>query len=279
MGALLWLASYPKSGNTWLRAFLHNLLMNPDVPVPPNQMTRFALSDTHKAWYRAANNGQPVDQPSSDVLASLRVSAQRAMTQASRDTVFVKTHALNADYHGVPLIVPQVTAGAIYVVRNPLDVALSVVPHYGLPLDQAIERLALVTGGSAEDPENVPQLISSWSAHVESWTARPSPQLHVVRYEDMIDKAFATFQGIARFLGLDPPRDRLQKAIRFSSFRTLQQLEATHGFTERSPTAERFFREGRSEQWRSQLSKDQVARIVADHRDQMTRFGYVPPGY
>ncbi len=62
MGAIIWLASYPKSGNTWLRAFLHNLLRNPSQPADINQLDRFALGDSQKMWY-----AEVADRPLADM--------------------------------------------------------------------------------------------------------------------------------------------------------------------------------------------------------------------
>lgn len=102
----------------------------------------------------------------------------------------------------------------------------------------------------------------------------------MVRYEDMLGKPQRTFAGIARFLGLKPPRDRLQRAIRFFSFKVMRGQEDRHGFRENvSVTSDRFFRQGTAGQWKQVLTPEQVARIVNDHRDQMNRFGYVPPGH
>jgi hypothetical protein len=123
---------------------------------------------------------------------------------------------------------------------------------------------------------HVHELLGSWSEHVESWTARPSSGLHVVRYEDMLDKPQATFGGIAAFLGLKPPRERLERAIARSSFKVLQDKERRHGFKEKSEKAERFFREGRAGQWRKLLGPEQIDRVVSAHSHQMQRFGYLP---
>ena len=59
----------------------------------------------------------------------------------------------------------------------------------------------------------------------------------------------------------------------------LRKLEDEKGFKERSEVAERFFREGRKEQWREKLSEAQVRRLVEEHRAQMARFNYIPEGY
>jgi hypothetical protein len=275
MGGIVWLASYPNSGNTWLRAFLHNLLLNPQRPVRPNELNRFALGTSNAYWYRKYID-KPGNEFTAQELAELRPRVQRDYTQAFPDSVFVKTHYPVAEDAGVPLISMQHTAGAIYVVRNPLDVCLSAADHYAMSIDETIEFMADVGRTVTGDAHAVREPISAWSEHVASWTGEPNPRLHVMRYEDMLARPDKTFAALARFLGLDPPRDRLRRAIKFSDFRTLRRLEAEFGFDERSNKAERFFRAGKSGEWRRALTADQVARIVERHRAQMARFGYLP---
>ncbi len=278
MGALVWLASYPKSGNTWLRAFLHNLLRAPAKPMNINEIDSFTLGDSHAAWYRPLT-GKPPDQLSPEDLAELRPKAHRAMMTAHPDSVFVKTHSYLGESRGVPLITMDCTAGAIYVVRNPLDVVLSFADHFGLSVDKALEAMARDDGLSSPTEGHVRQFIGSWSMHVRSWTQQPNSQLLVLRYEDMLDTPFKTFGRTARFLGLKPPRARLSKAIRFSSFKSLKSQEDRAGFKERSENSRRFFRAGKKDQWKDKLTPEQVRAIVDRHREQMSRFGYIPKGY
>ncbi len=281
MGGIIWLASYPKSGNTWMRAFLHNLLTNAKKPVEPNDLDKFTLGNKAAGWYAPYAAGKPLSELTPAELAKFRPLVHRDFTLASQDSVFVKTHAyLGEDECGVPLITMQYTAGAIYIVRNPLDVCLSMTHHFGCSVDAAIEYLGFIRNSmGGGDGESVPEPVSTWSMHVKSWTGEPNPRLLTVRYEDMLDKPFIAFGNVCRFLSLKPPQDRLERAIKFSSFEMLRKLEEQKGFKERSESAERFFREGRKDQWREKLSEAQVRRIVDAHREQMQRFGYVPDGY
>jgi hypothetical protein len=99
--------------------------------------------------------------------------------------------------------------------------------------------------------------------------------LKIIRYEDLYNRPSKSFRSIVRFLGLQPPKPRLQKAIRFSSFDTLKKLEDTEGFNERSGKAERFFRKGVPAQWKDELTEKQVARIVETQAAEMRRFAYM----
>ena len=173
----------------------------------------------------------------------------------------------------------DVTAGAIYVLRNPLDVVLSMTHHYGIDLDQAIARMANEGALTSEGEEHVPEFHSSWSTHVKSWTANPSSQLYVVRYEDLLLKPRKYFKQVSAFLGLKPPRERLERSIRNSSFKALKAQEEKGGFKEKSRHAQSFFREGKTEQWQEKLSDAQIRQIISDHREQMERFNYVPKDY
>ncbi|MEX2648693.1 MAG: sulfotransferase domain-containing protein [Alphaproteobacteria bacterium] len=278
MGKIIWLASYPKSGNTWLRVFLHNLLRNPDRPWDINKISKFSTGDSNTELYKPFDPRPATEYTVKDI-ARMRPLVQAALMQASRDNVFVKTHNALVEDHGYPAINLEVTAGTIYVVRSPLDVVISYANHMALPIDKMIEIMAEKGARTGINEIVVSEKTSSWSENVASWTATPHPTLLVVRYEDMHAEPIKTFGGVARFLGLKPPRERLDKAIKMSSFKVVQEQERRHGFFEKSPMSERFFRVGTSGQWRAILTPEQVAKIVADHREQMARFGYVPEDY
>lgn len=277
MSRILWLASYPKSGNTWLRAFLHNLFRNPSAPFDINRMSALTAGDSQAHWFRRLDPRPPTALDRAD-LARLRPEVHTLIAGSAPDTVMVKTHNALVEVAGTPMITQALTAGALYVVRNPLDIALSYAHHLGCPVDDII---ALMETNGFETPASethVPEHHSDWSSHVESWTRWVHPGLHVVRYEDMGRRPGPTFRAIAAFLGVKPPRERLERAVRHSSFRALRAQEDAQGFVERTPAQARFFRTGKPGGWRAALDEGQVARLVARHRVQMERFGYLPEG-
>ncbi len=275
MGAIIWLASYPKSGNTWLRAFLFNLLRNPPRPASINELDSFCIGESAGAWY-ARRAGHPLGDMEMNAVMALRPQVHRDFTSAFPDSVFVKTHNYLGECCDIALHTMDVTAGAIYVVRNPLDVVISMSDHFGVSLDEAIDRLGDSSAATETTDAHVSEFHSDWSTHVKSWTDRIHTGLHIIRYEDMLDRPNKSFRQLAIFLGLTPPNDRLHKAIKFSSFETLRAQEQKDSFKERSEYSQAFFRSGRKQQWRNILSPAQIDRIVEDHSEQMARFGYLP---
>ena len=278
MSDILWLASYPKSGNTWLRAFLHNLFRNPSTPFDINRMSELTAGDSQAKWFKRLD-ARGADELSRDDLARLRPRVHALIAESAPDTVIVKTHNALVEVAGAPTITQSLTAGAIYVVRNPLDVVVSYAHHLGQPADDIITLMETEDFETPASEAHVPQHHGDWSTHVESWTGRAHKQLHVVRYEDMSRRPGPTFRAVAAFLGLKPPRERIEKAMRHSSFRTLRAQEERTGFIERTPAQEHFFRAGQVGGWQGVLDDAQVRRVVERHRIQMGRFGYVPAGY
>lgn len=276
MGGLIWLASYPKSGNTWLRAFLAAVTSQmPEQEFDLSALKGFNIQASHYACYHPFTEKTPRELTLED-LAALRPRAHGYMTKARAESVFVKTHAYLGESCGTPLITMDCTAGAIYVVRNPLDVVVSNLTYFNLDVDASIKAIAN-RGRVTEATDNlVIEPISSWSVNVDSWTRSPHPALHIVRYEDMLDRPLETFGGIAGFLGLSPPEAHLRAAIEATSFDRLQSQESEKGFRERSDHQELFFRSGKRDQWKRELTPEQIRQVVEDHGETMARFGYLP---
>ena len=275
MGGLVWLASYPKSGNTWTRSFLHNLLRANDDSHSINRMATLTTWDSSVRWYQGLLE-KPLVACSKDEVAAVRPQANRTIAEGTEGLVFVKTHNALVRDRGTPTIDSSVTAGVIYIVRNPLDVAISYRHHLTSPLDKTIARLNTAGLQTKNSRSMAYELHGSWSEHVDSWTRRPMKELFIMRYEDMQEEPLRTFGKLAEFLLLTPTRKQLACAIQASSFEKLKEQEDEEGFFEKPKSAERFFREGRTGQWRDQLTKDQIEAIVRVNREQMVRFGYVP---
>ena len=278
MSSIIWLASYPKSGNTWVRAFLQNYLDAGDRPSDINAMDRYFADESKPNWYAPYVPGSLGDLDLAGICA-LRPRVQCDIAASRPGSIFVKTHNFLGAYQDSPLHEMSVTAGAIYIVRNPLDVVLSLADHFSLSIDEAIMFMNNEATGSPTDEANVASVLSSWSVHVQSWTASTDDSTFVLRYEDLLAKPAKGFKSLVSFLGLKQDAALLRRAIHFSSFPELRKQEQQRGFIERSPNSKRFFRAGRKNQWRTVLSHDQVGLVVDAHREQMRRFKYLPQGY
>ena len=181
MGALIWLASYPKSGNTWIRTFLANYLSNAAEPYDIGALTDYTTGESGAALYRR-HDDRPATEYSIDDVQRLRPFVHHDLTLLSPGPVFVKTHNALRLLRGVPLLTPAVTGKAVYLLRDPRDVAVSYARHLARPLDWVIDFMANEGASGGGDGEKVHELMSSWSIHVRSWTERPNPRLHVMRY-------------------------------------------------------------------------------------------------
>ena len=278
MGGLVWLASYPKSGNTWARAFLHNLLGGRAHTQDINAMNAFTITDNAPGWYKPFID-QPITEIAPEALAPLRPRVHEAIARSDPGRILVKTHNALVVHGGAPMITMALTAGAVYFLRNPLDVAVSYSHHMDCSIDEAIALMALKGRITPSHERGVYQFLGSWSENVESWTRKPNPSLHVMRYEDMLDRPVESFGALAGFLQIAAAPDALARATELSSFDRLKAQEQVAGYREKPNTARSFFRIGRKDQWRERLSSRQIAATLEIHGEQMARFGYLPEGY
>ena len=274
MTQILWLASYPKSGNTWLRAFLANYLLNTPTPQDINALPEFVYGDMRVDYYEQLSGKSQADLTWTEI-NQLRPRVHRFLADAHPGTVLVKTHNVLSAIEDVPTISPDVTFGAIYVVRNPLDVAVSFSHHYGLTMEQGAKAICFKPLEIQAKAGHILQVVSDWSTNVQTWLNAPGLYLNVLRYEDLTTSPNKAFTSVLDFLKLPKERERLKRAIKHSSFKMLAGQERQAGFIERPQNAERFFRKGKVGSWRNELSAEHVDLIVRCHKDMMIEQGYL----
>jgi hypothetical protein len=275
---IVWLASYPKSGNTWLRVFLYHLvrLQNgaPREEDELNQLDRASGYEGRMFGLFAEFLDKPISEASVEETASVRPYVHAAIAKRMPNIALLKTHTALADIAGAPQINLAVTVGAVYMVRDPRDIALSLAHHLGIGIDETIEVMASTGFSTANSSDGIFEAWGSWSEHVASWTGTPSDPLLVVRYEDLSADPAGTFTKITRHLRQEASPAAIAEATELATFDKLASAEKIHPFKETSERADRFFREGRAGAWRDKLTAAQAERIVAAHGPQMERMGY-----
>lgn len=280
MGKIVWLASYPKSGNTWLRFFFYAYFaLDPKkhdrLDVNDPGLRSFSAQDVTPDWFQPFL-GMPVADAGPADFARVRPQAHRMIADSAPGMVIVKTHNVFEPDHGTHMITPDVTAGAIYVVRNPLDVVASVRDHYGhRTMGAAIDMLNRNDMRSDGGARHIGNLFGSWSRNVESWVGAPRRGVFPVRYEDLHENPEKIFAWLIGVLGKEVDEDRLRWAIGLTRFENLQRSETESGFSEASERGGAFFRKGVSGGWRDALTTGQVKRIVEKNHEMMRRFGYL----
>ena len=256
---IIWLASFPKSGNTWTRSFLAHYFMPPGEAPDINNLRKFTTADVRQDFFdRAA--GRPYQGETIEDWLAVRRKALRLIALSKPGHHFVKTHCRIDRIAGEDLIPPEVTAAAIYILRNPFDLALSYGRHLGLSIEDVTKNMAF-DGAMNVTPSKIFEVIGRWDAHIESWTTAPGLPRHVMRYEDMTADPERAFRGLLGFLRAPVQDGKLRRAIRATSFKELRKQEERHGFIERPPQMERFFARGEAGAWREEMTPAQVAAI------------------
>lgn len=276
--SLLWLASYPRSGNTFLRILLANYFSAGDGFYDINDLSTFCPADTAAPLWQAyaeafgAPNGVRETWE-----ARRRCFDHYRKTRDSRLFPGLKTHTGNILAHGVDGFDIRPSDRAIYIVRHPLDVAVSFADYNGKPLDAAIDEM--LTPGAYVVDEARPgalEIRGSWTEHVENWLLAPPCGLLLIRYEALCADTPETFRAILAFLGARLSQEKLARAIEAAGFDNLREQEAAKGFREAPPgsTSGRFFRKGTSLQWPKILSHGQAGRLADGCGRLMRRIGY-----
>jgi len=271
---LVWLASYPKSGNTWTRIFLANYLTNAKEPVSINQARHFGVGDNGTEMYHRVAGGK-IDTRDVGLTLKLRHGVLRGISNNNADVNLVKTHNACKRVYGIHLIPHEFTKSAIYIMRNPLDMVMSYARHYALTFEKAADYIDNENNSLAADDRVVWSYLGPWSAHVSSWTSmKPYPTL-VLRYEDMLSQPEKEFSKVVEHFGMTVDPERLDRAIRFSSFNVLKKQEEEEGFGERAQKSESFFTKGQSGHWKDELPPELADTIIKANRQTMKRFGYL----
>lgn len=280
-----WLASYPKSGNTWLRILLANI-QSSDGPVDINQI------DSTEAIASARLQFDGLTMVESGLLHPHEVDALRPALhiylaetddEELRDDLpvrFIKTHdSYSRNDRGAALLGgARAATGALLIVRDPRDVAISFAHHLERDIDTVIAAMAnpdfALMNHAKRLSAQLRQLLSGWSGFNASWLDQHEVPVLPIRYEDLLADTASVLSNVLEHVGWPTDPALVARAVARSSLDELQRQERHHGFREAPTRGNRFFRRGIAGGWRDTLSDEQVARIEAEHAPMMRRLGY-----
>lgn len=249
MGNLVWLASYPFSGNRWIRGFLYCVLRKPETPPSLQDLRKLSLADTDPGFYEQLS-GKPLDQLQPQEVHNLRPQVQQKMTEVHPNPVLVETASAFASIGDVPLFSSEYSAASVYVVRNPVSVIQALAQATGMTTDRAIEAISSANFFPMFSKHSIPNFCGRWSEHVTSWGKPPWQDHLVLRYEDLRDTPAEAFGRVLAFMNLQASEAELLRAAELS-----KPEEAA------TPLAD--------------LTEQQRARLAASHEEMMRHFGYL----
>ncbi|MBC8356669.1 MAG: sulfotransferase domain-containing protein [Planctomycetes bacterium] len=279
MRNLTWLASYPKSGNTWVRMFVAAYLANSET-FDLLQVNQFSRSDSLLSLF-AEIAGKPTTELTDEDIDTHRLAVQERLAHNIGQRV-VKTHNARVKPNGQRQVFSRFTKAGICIVRNPLDIVDSLADHTNYSNDAAIELMNEPGHRLGRTDKHAAQLVGTWSHHVRTWINNDNEfPLIVLRYEDLKENPLEHFSKLIEFLGWDYDEQRVRRAVELTSFQSLQQAEQADGFAEESTVARsgRFFRHGESGRWRTVLTARQAAQVIIQHREVMEMLGYEVAGH
>ncbi|HMA52151.1 MAG TPA: sulfotransferase domain-containing protein [Magnetospirillaceae bacterium] len=274
--SIVYIASYPRSGNTFARILLAAYHGISDL----NRLEESIPADTTESLWRGVPNYAAQEISARNNWRYRRQVIEDYRRRASPLPFHgLKTHSANLTAFGAPAFDLRPEDRILYLARHPLDVALSNADYNNQDLDSAIDlmcRPGTCVGGSTLGSV---EARGSWPEHVAGWLLTTACPVLLVRYEDLCADTANMLRRILAFIGLPVEEDRIACAVEQSGFSTLQRRERESGFTEAPANTRsgRFFREGRSNQWRTGMSREQIARLSDYCAETMARLGYPDP--
>lgn len=277
-GSLLWLASYPRSGNTFTRILLANYFESGAEAYDINRLQKWIPADTSPSLWEDFIAGQPASMEWAWQSRPHFIDYYRELTK--RQTLAgMKTHTANVTTLGSRAFDLRKSDRVIYIVRHPLDVLLSYADFNGRDLDSAIDVLCTSGATVMDDYFGGLEVRGSWMEHVSSWLNTLDCPVLLVRYEELRVNTEQVLRSMLAFLGAPIVPERVNQAVEASRFERVQFQEAMHRFNEtpKGTKSGTFFRKGLSFQWLRELTPEQAYRLADGCEPVMSKLGYTHP--
>ena len=282
---IIWLASYPKSGNTYVRAFLSAYYFSNNGQFDFSQISNIDQFPHEKFFNQKVNNF--------DEASKLWVPIQKKINQ-DKKIRFFKTHSFLGNYKGNEFTSPETTLGAIYIIRDPRNVFTSIKNHYSLDNEKALKMITDKTRSLMSNNGSHASLtyISSWAENYLSWFKNNKFRRLFIKYEDLIGNRYETFRDLIVFTNTlmnnveGVNKLKLQKAIETTNFNVLKKKEMSENFDNsdssfknwrkfHSENKNLFFNLGPENDWKKILEKEFAEKIETNFEKEMKELKYL----
>tara|TARA_Y100000816_G_C26003776_1_gene524559 strand:- start:232 stop:1065 length:834 start_codon:yes stop_codon:yes gene_type:complete len=276
---IIWLASYPKSGNTWVRLFLNSLIFTSDSSVNINDI-KIEQFPSRKYFEGITKNIDDVKE----FMQSCNIAQSKL--NLDKKIKFFKTH--NAFWRTGPYSFTDDdnTKGIIHIVRDPRNVITSIKNHYNYEsYEKALiflkDERNIIGIKKSKKEMDLPTLISSWKTHYNSWKNLTSlkKKYILIKYENLIDDPINEFKKITSFISkiskIEFNEKNILKSIENTKFENLKKQEDTTGFKEAPENLNKFFYLGPNNDWQNLLGEHIKNDIEIGFKKEMKDLGYL----
>ena len=278
---IIWIASYPKCGNTWVRSFLSAYYFSNDGEFNFNLLKNIKQFPSADFFQSKINN---IEEASASWLP-----VQKKMKD-SKKVYFLKTHNVYGAYKGNNFTSPEYTLGAINIVRDPRNVITSLMNHYSINEGEGLKMLNSVHRNlkDSNDENNYAtySYISSWANNYNSWKISKNIKKILIKYEDLDKDKENTFIRIVKFVNLIMgkkdyiDKNKLRKSIETTNFDLLKKKEQSEGFNEATYSVKdgkkiSFFNLGSENNYKKLLKSKTINLIEEIYKEEMRELGYI----
>ena len=273
---ILWLASYPKSGNTWVRALLSSYLNQDNNSTNLFEKMKMIGSFPKKNDFKDIVSEEELKKNHMELFKSF-IPAQEKINKNNKLHI-IKTHNFNGAVNGFNFTNKNNSNGSIYIVRDPRSVAVSYAYHANISFEKSVKLLMDETRIALND-QYYPEARMSWKIHLRSWINCPRKKI-IIKYEDLNEDIEKNFKNILNFINsfiknkIIIDQSKIEKTIDICSFKNLSNLEKKVGFSEKGENIN-FFRQGAISEWEKALPKNLIKKIENNFSVEMKNLGYL----